>query len=296
MFVDMELDRIIEEALKEDLGDGDHTSLATIEEGTSGEAQLLMKANGVLAGIDVAEKVFQKVDPDLKMNILITDGTFVEVNDVPFTVEGDIRSILAAERTVLNFMQRLSGIATETFRMVKEIQGTKAKILDTRKTTPLLRELEKYAVRLGGGENHRMGLYDMFMIKDNHVDYAKGIENAIEAVVKYMKRTGKKLKVEIEVRNFEELLDAVNYGHIDRIMLDNFSVEDVISAVQIINGRYETEASGGIILENVRQYAETGVDFISLGSLTHQIKSLDMSMKAVIKRFYDNAPDLPENW
>lgn len=296
MFVDMELDRIIEEALKEDLGDGDHTSLATIEEGTSGEAQLLMKANGVLAGIEVAEKVFQKVDPDLKMNILITDGTFVEVNDVPFTVEGDIRSILAAERTVLNFMQRLSGIATETFRMVKEIQGTKAKILDTRKTTPLLRELEKYAVRLGGGENHRMGLYDMFMIKDNHVDYAKGIENAIEAVVKYMKRTGKKLKVEIEVRNFEELLDAVNYGHIDRIMLDNFSVEDVISAVQIINGRYETEASGGIILENVRQYAETGVDFISLGSLTHQIKSLDMSMKAVIKRFYDNAPDLPENW
>lgn len=296
MFVDMELDRIIEEALKEDLGDGDHTSLATIEEGTSGEAQLLMKANGVLAGIEVAEKVFQKVDPDLKMNILITDGTFVEVNDVPFTVEGDIRSILAAERTVLNFMQRLSGIATETFRMVKEIQGTKAKILDTRKTTPLLRELEKYAVRLGGGENHRMGLYDMFMIKDNHVDYAKGIENAIEAVVKYMKRTGKKLKVEIEVRDFEELLDAVNYGHIDRIMLDNFSVEDVISAVQIINGRYETEASGGIILENVRQYAETGVDFISLGSLTHQIKSLDMSMKAVIKRFYDNAPDLPENW
>ena len=292
----MELDRIIEEALKEDLGDGDHSSLATIEEGTQGEAELLMKANGVLAGIEVAEKVFQKVDPDLKMNILITDGTFVEVNDVPFTVEGDIRSILAAERTVLNFMQRLSGIATETFRMVKEIQGTKAKILDTRKTTPLLRELEKYAVRLGGGENHRMGLYDMIMIKDNHVDYAKGIENAIEAVVRYMKRTGKKLKVEIEVRNFEELLDAVNYGHIDRIMLDNFSVEDVASAVQIINGRYETEASGGIILENVRQYAETGVDFISLGSLTHQIKSLDMSMKAVIKRFYDNAPDLPENW
>ena len=296
MFVDMDLDRIIDEALKEDLGDGDHTSLATIEEGTSGEAELLMKANGVLAGIEVAEKVFQKVDPKLKMNILITDGTFVEISDVPFTVEGDIRSILAAERTVLNFMQRLSGIATETFRMVKEIQGTKAKILDTRKTTPLLRELEKYAVRLGGGENHRMGLYDMIMIKDNHVDYAKGIENAIEAVVKYMKRTGKKLKVEIEVRNFEELLDAVNYGHIDRIMLDNFSVEDVISAVQIINGRYETEASGGIILENVRQYAETGVDFISLGSLTHQIKSLDMSMKAVIKRFYDNAPDLPENW
>ncbi len=292
----MELDKIIEEALKEDLGDGDHTSLACIEEGTQGKAQLLMKANGVLAGMQVAEKVFQKVDPDLKMDVRITDGTFVEIGDVPFTVEGDIRSILAAERTVLNFMQRLSGIATETFRMVKEIQGTKAKILDTRKTTPLLRELEKYAVRLGGAENHRMGLYDMIMIKDNHVDYAKGIENAIEAVMKYMERTGKKLKVEIEVRNFAELLDAANFGHIDRIMFDNFPAEDVASAVQIIDGRYETEASGGIVLENIKQYAETGVDFISLGSLTHQIKSLDMSLKAVIKRFYDNAPDLPENW
>ena len=292
----MELDKIIEEALKEDLGDGDHTSLATIEEGIEGKAKLLMKANGVLAGIEVAEKVFQKVDPGLKMNIQIQDGTFVEIGDVPFTVEGDIRSILASERLVLNFMQRLSGIATETFRMVKEIKGTKAKILDTRKTTPLLRELEKYAVRLGGGENHRMGLYDMIMIKDNHVDYAKGIENAIEAVANYQERTGKKLKVEIEVRSFEELLDAINFGHIDRIMLDNFSPEDVASAVEIIQGRYETEASGGIILENVREYAETGVDFISLGSLTHQIKSLDMSLKAVIKRFYDNAPDLPENW
>ncbi len=292
----MELDKIIEEALKEDLGDGDHTSLATIEEGTQGKARLLVKANGVLAGMQVAEKVFQKVDPHLKMDVRITDGTYVEINDVPFMVEGDIRSIMAAERTVLNFMQRLSGIATETFRMVKEIQGTKAKILDTRKTTPLLRELEKYAVRLGGAENHRMGLYDMIMIKDNHVDYAKGIENAIEAVVKYMERTGKKLKVEIEVRNFAELLDAANFGHIDRIMLDNFPPEDVASAVQIIDGRYETEASGGIVLENIKQYAETGVDFISLGSLTHQIKSLDMSLKAVIKRFYDNAPDLPENW
>jgi len=292
----MDLQNIIKEALKEDLGDGDHTSLATIPEEATGEARLLVKGNGVLAGVEVARQVFNEVDPDLNLTIMKTDGTFVEIGEEAFHVEGKTRSILAAERTVLNFMQRLSGIATETFRMVKEIKGTGAKILDTRKTTPLLRELEKYAVRLGGAENHRMGLYDMIMIKDNHVDYAKGIENAIEAVVDYMEKSGKKLKVEIEVRNFEELLDAVNFGHIDRIMLDNFLVEDVASAVEIIRGRYETEASGGITLGNVRRYAETGVNYISLGSLTHQIKSLDMSMKAVIKRFYDNAPDLPENW
>ena len=233
------------------------------------------------------------MDAGLRMTILIEDGSFVEIDDVPFTIEGDIRSILAAERTVLNFLQRLSGIATETFRMVQEVKGTKTKILDTRKTTPGLRELEKYAVRLGGGENHRMGLYDMIMIKDNHVDYAKGVENAIGAVAEYQERTGKKLKVEVEVRNFEELLDAINTGNIDRIMLDNFSVEDVESAVQVVAGRFETEASGGITLENVRKYAVTGIDYISMGSLTHQIKSLDMSLKAVIKRFYDNAPDLP---
>jgi len=284
----MKFEHIVKMALLEDLGDGDHTSLATIKEGTEGVARLLIKGNGVLAGIPVAREVFRQVDPTLLMTALIEDGRFVEIGEVPFTVEGDIRSILAAERTVLNFMQRLSGIATETFRITQEIKGTNAKILDTRKTTPGFRELEKYAVRLGGGENHRMGLYDMIMIKDNHVDYAKGIENAIEAVAGYQKLTGKKLRVEIEVRNFEELLDAINAGNIDRIMLDNFSVEDVISAVQVVAGRVETEASGGITLDNVRRYAETGVDYISMGSLTHQIKSLDMSLKAVIKRFYED--------
>ncbi len=284
----MKFEHIVKMALLEDLGDGDHTSLATIKEGTEGVARLLIKGNGVLAGIPVAREVFRQVDPTLLMTALIEDGRFVEIGEVPFTVVGDIRSILAAERTVLNFMQRLSGIATETFRITQEIKGTNAKILDTRKTTPGFRELEKYAVRLGGGENHRMGLYDMIMIKDNHVDYAKGIENAIEAVAGYQKLTGKKLRVEIEVRNFEELLDAINAGNIDRIMLDNFSVEDVISAVQVVAGRVETEASGGITLDNVRRYAETGVDYISMGSLTHQIKSLDMSLKAVIKRFYED--------
>jgi nicotinate-nucleotide pyrophosphorylase (carboxylating) len=292
----MDLDKLIDEALKEDLGDGDHTSLAIIPEGKAGKARLLIKENGVLAGIWVAEKVFRRLDPALEMTILKTDGTFVEINEVAFTVEGDTRSILAAERTVLNFMQRLSGIATHTYRMVREIQGTQAKILDTRKTTPLLRELEKYAVRLGGGENHRLGLYDMILVKDNHVDYARGIEPALEAVSEYLDETGRSLKVEVEVRNFEELLDAMNSRRADRIMLDNFSVEDVASAVQLVNGRCELEASGGINLENVRRYAETGVNYISMGSLTHQIRSLDMSLKAVIKRFIDDAPDLPQPW
>ncbi len=286
----MNVEQIVKMALLEDLGDGDHTSLATIGEGTEGMAQLLVKGNGVLAGIPVAREVFMQVDPSLRLTELIEDGKFVESGDVAFIVKGDIRSILASERTVLNFMQRLSGIATETFRITRLIQGTNTKILDTRKTTPGFRELEKYAVRLGGGENHRMGLYDMIMIKDNHVDYAKGIENAIKAVVSYQKKRGKKLRVEIEVRNFEELLDVINTGNIDRIMLDNFSVEDVVSAVQVVAGRFETEASGGITMDNVRRYADTGVDYISMGSLTHQIKSLDMSLKAVIKRFYEDPP------
>lgn len=286
----MNVEQIVKMALLEDLGDGDHTSLATIGEGTEGMAQLLVKGNGVLAGIPVAREVFMQVDPSLRLTELIEDGKFVESGDVAFIVKGDIRSILASERTVLNFMQRLSGIATETFRITRLIQGTNTKILDTRKTTPGFRELEKYAVRLGGGENHRMGLYDMIMIKDNHVDYAKGIENAIKAVVSYQKKRGKKLRVEIEVRNFEELLDVINTGNIDRIMLDNFSVEDVLSAVQVVAGRFETEASGGITMDNVRRYADTGVDYISMGSLTHQIKSLDMSLKAVIKRFYEDPP------
>lgn len=287
MTTNMNFQEIVRMALAEDLGDGDHTSLATIEAGTKGMAELLIKGNGVLAGMPVAREVFRQVDPDLQMKELIEDGRFVEIGEVAFTVEGDIRSILAAERTVLNFMQRLSGIATETYRITRILKGTKAKVLDTRKTTPGLRELEKYAVRLGGGENHRMGLYDMIMIKDNHVDYARGIEPAVRAVEAYQKRRGKTLRVEVEVRNFEELLDAINSEKVDRIMLDNFSAEDVASAVQVVAGRFETEASGGITLDNVRRYAETGVDYISMGSLTHQIKSLDMSLKALISPFYD---------
>lgn len=286
--VELNCKEIVRMALEEDLGDGDHTSLATIKAGTQGVARLLIKANGVLAGIPVAREVFRQVDPALKMSVLLEDGAFVERGDVAFTVEGDIRSILASERTVLNFMQRLSGIATDTLRITREIRGTKAKILDTRKTTPGLRELEKYAVRMGGGENHRMGLYDMIMIKDNHVDFAGGVEQAVKAVSDYQKKRSRKLRVELEVRNFDELLNAVHAGDIDRIMLDNFSPEDVASAVEVVDGRFETEASGGITLENVRRYAETGVDFISLGSLTHQIRSLDMSLKAVIKRFYED--------
>jgi nicotinate-nucleotide pyrophosphorylase (carboxylating) len=211
----------------------------------------------------------------------------VETGNIVLTVEGRARSILAAERTVLNFMQRLSGIATYTYRMVKEIQGTKAKILDTRKTTPMLRELEKYAVRTGGGTNHRTGLYDMILIKDNHVDYASGIVNAIRSTKEYLERTGKKLKIEIEVRNFRELLEVINTGGVDRVMLDNFSPEDVASAVKLVEGRFETEASGGIQLGNIRKYAETGVDFISVGGLTHRFSSLDMSLKAEKASFWE---------
>jgi len=287
MTMNMNFQEIVRMALAEDLGDGDHTSLATIKAGAKGMAELLIKGNGVLAGMPVAREVFRQVDPDLQMKELIEDGRFVEIGEVAFMVEGDIRSILAAERTVLNFMQRLSGIATETYRITRILKGTKAKVLDTRKTTPGLRELEKYAVRLGGGENHRMGLYDMIMIKDNHVDYARGIEPAVRAVEAYQKRRKTTLRVEVEVRNFEELLDAINSEKVDRIMLDNFSAEDVASAVQVVAGRFETEASGGITLDNVRRYAETGVDYISMGSLTHQIKSLDMSLKAIISPFYD---------
>jgi len=276
----MDIDEIIERTLQEDLGDGDHTSLATILPDSKGKAKLLIKNDGIICGLPIAEKVFRKVDPDLLLELYTTDGSVVETGEIALTVEGRIRSILAAERTVLNFMQRLSGIATYTFRMNREIKGTKAKILDTRKTTPLMRELEKYAVRTGGGINHRFGLYDMILIKDNHVDYANGIVNAISSVQKYLEDTGRKLKIEIEVRTFQELLEVLNYGGVDRIMLDNFTPEDVASAVQLVKGRFETEASGGIQLGNIRKYAESGVDFISVGGLTHRFSSLDMSLKA----------------
>jgi nicotinate-nucleotide pyrophosphorylase (carboxylating) len=290
----MTLDAIVENALAEDLGDGDHTSLATIRAGSTGSARLIMKGNGILAGLPAAQKVFEKVDPDLVLEIFKADGDFVETGEIILSVSGDIRSILASERTVLNFMQRLSGIATYTFRLVKEVREFPVKLLDTRKTTPMLRELEKYAVRMGGGTNHRMGLYDMILIKDNHVDYAGGIVNAIEAVHNYLAKTGRQLRIEIEVRNFEELLEVINHGQVDRIMFDNFSAEDTASAVQLVNGRFETESSGGIHLGNIRSYAAAGVNFISVGGLTHRFESLDMSLKAEKPSFWQTLDERPE--
>jgi nicotinate-nucleotide pyrophosphorylase (carboxylating) len=278
----MTIDEIIIKALAEDIGDGDHTTLATLPADASGKAKLLVKDNGVLCGVDLAERIFHAVDPSIKLNIFIHDGAVIAKGDVVFEVTGKKASILQSERLVLNFMQRLSGIATATARAVKQTEGFNTKILDTRKTTPLLRELEKYAVRTGGGENHRMGLYDMVMIKDNHVDYAGGIVQSIEAVEKYLGRTKRNLKIEIEVRNFKELQQVLDHGKIHRIMLDNFSATDMRKAVLLIDRRFETEASGGITEENIREYASTGVDYISMGALTHQIKSLDLSLKAEI--------------
>ncbi|MFZ4520760.1 MAG: carboxylating nicotinate-nucleotide diphosphorylase [Bacteroidales bacterium] len=277
----MTLDEIISNALAEDIGDGDHTTLATVPGSTSGKARLLVKDDGILCGVDIAVHIFHKVDPSLAVTVYIPDGAAISKGDVVFEVSGNQGSILKSERLVLNFMQRLSGIATATARAVKQLDGLNTKILDTRKTTPLLRQLEKYAVRTGGGVNHRMGLYDMIMIKDNHVDFAGGITASIDAVGKYLERTGKKLKIEIEVRNFDELQQVLDHGKIDRIMLDNFSVKEMREAVQRIGGRFETEASGGITEETLRAYGETGVDFISVGALTHRIKSLDLSLKAV---------------
>ena len=276
----MTIDEIIKNALSEDLGDGDHTTLATMPAGTKGKAKLIAKEKGILCGVDLAKRIFHTVDPSLELHILLHDGAAISPGDIVLVVTGSKASILQSERLVLNFMQRLSGIATATNHATNLIAGLKTKILDTRKTTPLLRALEKYAVVTGGGQNHRMGLYDMVMIKDNHVDYAGGIGNAIDAVHRYFSLTGKNLKIEIEVRNDDEIQQVLLHGGVVRIMLDNFSVENLTNAVKSIGGRYETEASGGITLENVRSYAETGVDFISIGALTHQIKSLDMSLKA----------------
>jgi nicotinate-nucleotide pyrophosphorylase (carboxylating) len=275
------LEELIKMALEEDLGDGDHTSLATIPSGTTGKAQLLIKEDGVLAGVEVAQKVFRLVDPDLAFTVLLEDGFHVMPRDIAFTVEGKVHSILAGERLALNFMQRMSGIATATWNITSELDGLPVKVLDTRKTTPLWRELEKLAVRLGGGENHRMGLYDMILIKDNHVDFAGGIKKAIEATRSYLKKKAKDLKIEIEVRNFEELKEVLNCGGVDRIMLDNFSLQELNDAVNMVKNKYETEASGGITIENVRAYARRGVDYVSVGAITHHIKSLDMSLKAV---------------
>jgi nicotinate-nucleotide pyrophosphorylase (carboxylating) len=283
-----DLDIIIENALQEDIGDGDHTSLAIFPQDAKGKARLKIKDKGILAGLNVAEKIFSKIDPDLEFTVFLQEGSIIQHDDVVFEVKGSILSILSAERLVLNFMQRLSGIATETNRIVAQLHGLNTKILDTRKTTPNLRDLEKYAVRIGGGHNHRMGLYDMIMIKDNHSDFAGGVIQAIEAVHKYLNKTGRKLKIEIEVRNFEELYDVLTHGRVDRIMLDNFTPHDLHDAIRLIKGEFETEASGGINFSNVRKFAETGVDFISIGSVTHNFRSLDMSLKAVKPNIWDD--------
>jgi len=274
------IDQFIKNALAEDVGDGDHTSLSTIPAQIEGQAKLIIKENGILAGIELAVEIFNFVDADLKVDVLLKDGDQVKVGDIGLTVSGRTHSILIAERLVLNCMQRMSGIATKTHHIVALLKDTKTKILDTRKTTPGLRYLEKWAVRIGGGVNHRIGLYDMILIKDNHVDYAGGISNAIKSAQKYLSTKEKSLQIEIEVRNIEELKQVLEIGGVDRIMLDNFGFDRLREAVKLIDGRFITEASGGITEENVREYAECGVDFISMGALTHSVKSLDISLKA----------------
>jgi nicotinate-nucleotide pyrophosphorylase (carboxylating) len=266
--------------LEEDIGEGDHSSLACIPENASGKAKLLIKESGILAGVRIAEQVFSVVDNQLKSEIFIKDGAKIVPGDVAFIVSGNQQSILRSERLVLNIMQRMSGIATSTREYVDRIQGLHVKILDTRKTTPGMRFADKEAVRIGGGENHRIGLFDMIMLKDNHIDYAGGIRPAIVRTLEYLKRKNKKLKIEIEARNLKDIEKILACGGIDRIMLDNFSLEGTKTAVKMIAGRFETESSGGITLETVRSYAECGVDYISVGALTHHIKSLDMSLKA----------------
>lgn len=275
------LEQLIPLWFAEDIGDGDHTTLSCIPSDAQGKSQLIIKENGVLAGISIAREIFKAFDPELKMTVFIEDGTEVKVGDVAFVVEGKIQSLLQTERLMLNIMQRMSGVATRTREYVKLLEGTKTNVLDTRKTTPGLRLLEKEAVKIGGGVNHRIGLYDMILLKDNHVDFAGGIDKAIRRAKAYLQSKGKDLKIEIEVRNFDELSQVMSIGGVDRIMLDNFSVENTRKAVEIINGKYETESSGGITFETLRQYAECGVDYISVGALTHSIKSLDMSFKAI---------------
>ena len=272
---------LIQLALSEDIGDGDHTTLSCIPETAKGKVQLLVKENGILAGVAVAGQIFHTFDPELVMTVFISDGAEVKYGDIAFTVEGKVQSLLQTERLILNVMQRMSGIATTTRNYVKLLEGTRARVLDTRKTTPGMRILEKEAVRIGGGMNHRIGLFDMVLLKDNHIDFAGGIENAITRAKEYLWKQGKNIPIEIEVRNFDELNQVLSIGGIDRIMLDNFSVEDTRKAVEIIAGKYEIESSGGITFDTIRAYAETGVDYISVGALTHSVKSLDLSLKSI---------------
>ena len=274
------IDLFIKNSIAEDLGDGDHTSMSTIPAGTTGKAKLLVKEDGILAGVELAMEIFKQVDATLQTEVFLNDGDAVKYGDIAFTVTGSSHAILLAERLVLNCMQRMSGIATKTNHVVQLLSPYHTQILDTRKTTPGLRYLEKWAVRIGGGVNHRIGLYDMILIKDNHVDYAGGISNAITAANQYLAANGKKLEIEIEVRNLEELGQVLNTGKVNRIMLDNFSFADLKQAVKLIDHQFTTEASGGITEENITEYADCGVDFISMGALTHSVKSLDMSLKA----------------
>ena len=278
--VDELIDSLIDLAFAEDIGDGDHTTLCCIPADAMGKSRLLIKEAGVLAGVEVAKEIFHRFDPTMKVEVLIEDGTEVKPGDVAMVVEGKIQSLLQTERLMLNVMQRMSGIATMTRRYVKQLEGTRTRVLDSRKTTPGLRMLEKAAVKIGGGGNHRIGLFDMILLKDNHVDFAGGIDKAIQRAKEYCQAKGKDLKIEIEVRNFDELNQVLAIGGVDRIMLDNFTPENTRKAVEIIAGRYETESSGGITFDTLRDYAECGVDFISVGALTHSVKGLDMSFKA----------------
>lgn len=277
---DQLIDDLLTLAFAEDVGDGDHTTLSTIPADEQGKQRLIVKEEGILAGVDIARKVFEKFDPSLKMTVFIKDGAHVKPGDIAFEVEGSVRSLLQTERVMLNIMQRMSGIATQTAKYQARLEGLKTKVLDTRKTTPGMRMLEKEAVRIGGGCNHRIGLFDMILIKDNHIDFAGGITQAVNAAKKYLAENGKDLKIEVEVRNTDEINEALKAG-IDRIMLDNFTPERTREAVKLINGQVEVESSGGITLDTLRDYGDCGVDFISVGSLTHSVKGLDMSFKAV---------------
>jgi len=266
--------------LAEDIGDGDHTSLSCIPSLAKGKAKLLVKENGVIAGVALAISIFKEVDRTLKITTLINDGALIKKGDIVLIVEGKAQSILLAERLVLNCMQRMSGIATATHKLVTICKNTKTKVIDTRKTTPTIRGLEKWAVLIGGGSNHRIGLYDMILIKDNHIDYSGGIKQAIESANKYLKLQNKKLQIEIEARNLKEVKEIIAVGNVNRIMLDNFSISDIKKAVKLINGKFQTEASGGITHKTIKKYADCGVNYISLGALTHSIKSIDLSLKA----------------
>ena len=274
------IDRLIDLSFAEDIGDGDHTTLCCIPEDAMGKSHLLIKEDGILAGVEIAKEVFARFDPTMVVEVLINDGAKVHRGDIAMVVTGKVRSLLQTERLMLNIMQRMSGIATMTHRYVERIEGTGAHVLDTRKTTPGMRMLEKMAVKIGGGVNHRIGLFDMILLKDNHIDFAGGISNAINRCHAYLKERSLDLKIEIEVRNFDELNQVLECGGVNRIMLDNFTVADTKKAVELINPRYEVESSGNITLDTIRSYAEQGVDYVSVGALTHSVKGLDMSFKA----------------